>query len=70
MGVFHSLIHFPSIHKNIEFSDDYMAQSKELMTRTAEGLEISLHCAFQYKLIKEDLVKLWRLAQSDYENLF
>ena len=70
VGIFHSLIKFPSIHNNIEFSDEYQADATELKTRTAEGLELSVHCAFQYKLIKEDLVKLYRLTGGDYKNLY
>ena len=46
VGLFNSLITFPSIHKTIEFSDDKAAQSKPLRTRTQEGLELALHFAF------------------------
>jgi hypothetical protein len=46
VGIFNSLIHFPSIHKSIEFSDDTNAQQKALSTRTKEGLELHLHFAF------------------------
>jgi hypothetical protein len=41
-----------------------------LSTRTAEGLELQLHVAFQYKLIKEDIPKLYALAGLEYEALF
>ena len=53
VGVFYSLIHFPSIHKSIEFSEDTVAQQAVLSTRTAEGLELKISCAFQYQLVKE-----------------
>jgi len=46
VGLFYSLIHFPSIHKSIEFSDDTTAQQTALSTRTKEGLELHLHVAF------------------------
>jgi hypothetical protein len=46
VGLFYSLIHFPSIHKSIEFSDDTTAQQTALSTRTKEGLELHLHFAF------------------------
>ena len=46
VGLFSSLIHFPSIHKSIEFSDDKDAQQKALSTRTKEGLELHIHFAF------------------------
>jgi hypothetical protein len=41
-----------------------------LSTRTAEGLELQLHVAFQYKLIKEEIPKLYALAGLEYEALF
>ncbi len=46
VGLFSSLIHFPSIHKSIEFSDDANAQQKALSTRTKEGLALEIHFAF------------------------
>jgi len=61
VGLFYSLIHFPSIHKSIEFSDDTLAQQKQLSSRTKEGLELKLHFAFQYKLIKEELPAMYRM---------
>jgi len=70
VGLFYSLIHFPAIHKNIEFSDDVSAQQVALKTRTKEGLELHLHCAFQYQLKKNELPKLYRLAQLDFEPLY
>jgi hypothetical protein len=61
VGVFYSLIHFPSIHKSIEFSSDTVAQQSVLNTRTAEGLELKISCAFQYQLVKEKLPQMYRL---------
>ena len=46
VGVFYSLVHFPAIHKSIEFSDDQNAQQKKLQTRTKEGLALEIHFAF------------------------
>jgi hypothetical protein len=46
VGLFNTLITFPSIHKTIEFSSDPDASAPELKTRTKEGLELSLHFAF------------------------
>ena len=70
VGLFSSLIHFPSIHKSIEFSDDSAAQQKALSTRTKEGLELHVHFAFQYYLQKNNLPALYRLLQNDYESIF
>lgn len=67
VGLFYSLIHYPAIHKNIEFSDDWMAQQQALKTRTKEGLELHLHCAFQYQLKKTELPALYRMTQTDFE---
>jgi len=61
VGLFSSLIHFPSIHKSIEFSDDTAAQQKPLSTRTKEGLELHINFAFQYYLEKENLSQIYRL---------
>ena len=70
VGLFYSLIHFPAIHKSIEFSDDANAQQAQLSTRTQEGLELHLHFAFQYVLIKDDLPQMYQLLQNDYEAIF
>lgn len=61
VGLFYSLIHFPAIHKSIEFSNDASAQQAQLSTRTKEGLELHIHCSFQYQLVREDLPKMYRL---------
>ena len=70
VGLFYSLIHFPSIHKSIEFSDDSAAQQTALSTRTKEGLELHLHFAFQYVLRKSELPAMYRMMQNDYESIF
>ena len=70
VGLFSSLIHFPSIHKSIEFSDDSAAQQTALSTRTKEGLELHLHFAFQYALKRDKLPLMYRLLQNDYESIF
>lgn len=68
--MFYSLIHFPSIHKSIEFSADHTSQQKRLSTRTKEGLELDISFAFQYQLRKDDLPKLYLDTQTDYETIF
>jgi len=70
VGVFYSLIHFPSIHKSIEFSMDPIAQYKRLSTRTKEGLELDISFAFQYKLRKDDLPNLYLNTMTEYESVF
>lgn len=39
-----------------------------MQTRTAEGLSLSLHISFQYKLIREDIYKLYLLANVNYQS--
>jgi len=63
VGVFYSLIHFPSIHKSIEFSMDKGAQFQRLQTRTNEGLDLSLSFAFQYQLKKAELPMMYLQCQ-------
>lgn len=70
VGLFYSLIHYPAIHKSIEFSDDHIAQQGALKSRTKEGLELQVHFAFQYQLKKENLPTLYRYFQDDYEIIF
>lgn len=62
VGLFNKLVTFPQIHKTIEFSSEKGATATELRTRTKEGLELSLHFAFQYKLKKEKVPDLYALV--------
>lgn len=64
------LVYMPSTGQNIEFSDDNMADNRELKTRTKEGLELSVHCAFQYKIVEKDLLNLYKLSELNYEALY
>jgi hypothetical protein len=41
-----------------------------LQTRTKEGLELKISCAFQYQIVKEKLPDMYRLLQNDYEAVF
>jgi hypothetical protein len=52
IGPTKGFIVYPANLVTIEFSDSRRATSTALQTRTAEGLAISLHVSFQYKLIK------------------
>jgi hypothetical protein len=70
VGVFYSLIHFPATHKSIEFSLDKNAQFTRLQTRTNEGLDLSLSFAFQYRLIKKDIPKMYLQCQENYEAIY
>ena len=70
VGLFNSLIHFPSIHKTIEFSDDEVAQQAPLQTRTKEGLALTVHFSFQYQLRKNFLPDMYQMLYTDYEKIF
>lgn len=47
-----------------------MNKADPLQTRTAEGLALSLHISFQYKLIKDDIPKLYNMANINYQSTF
>lgn len=70
VGVFYSLVKFPQIYKTIEYSDEPSATDAALKTRTVEGLELTVHCAFQYQLDNKKLPDMYRLAGADYEKVF
>ena len=70
--MFYSLVHFPAIHKSIEFSDDRSHPNIQprLTTRTKEGLELDISFAFQYQIQKETLPQMYRMCQDDYEAIY
>ena len=60
VGITKSLIRYPKIIQAIEFSEnEETRKAPRLSTRTKEGLEIQVTCAFQYRLIREDLKKIY-----------
>jgi len=63
-------IEFPATQQTIEFSDSPTANSGPLRTRTQEGLALTLHISFQYKLIKEGIPALYDLSNLQYEQTF
>lgn len=70
IGPFSSLLKFPSIVQNLEFSNRTSATAPGLSTRTAEGLGLTLHVSFQYHLIKDKIPVLYKLANINYESLY
>ena len=50
IGPTKSFIVYPSSLVNTEFSDSKKATNEPLKSRTGEGLSISLHISFQYKI--------------------
>ena len=67
IGPWMSFITYPANLVTIEFSDSRRATSGALQTRTAEGLALSLHVSFQYKVNREDIGKLYNLANVNYQ---
>lgn len=70
IGLTHKFIEFPAVQRSVEFSDSYSASSGPLRTRTQEGLALTLHISFQYKLIKEGIPALYDLSNLQYEQTF
>lgn len=70
--MFYSLVHFPAIHKSIEFSDDRSQPNVQtrLTTRTKEGLELDISFAFQYQIMKDSLPLMYRMCQEDYDAIY
>jgi hypothetical protein len=67
VGVFYSLIQYNSTQMHIEFSNERQRTQTPILTRTSEGLELTLSCSFQYKLNKTLLPKFYRYYEKDYE---
>jgi regulator of protease activity HflC (stomatin/prohibitin superfamily) len=70
LGPVQRFIKFPATVTHIEFSDSPDAHAVPLETRTKEGLGLILHVAFQYKLYREDIPKLYKLTNVRYEETF
>jgi len=67
-GLWSTFIRYPAIQVPIEFSD--ASKRGKLQTRTKEGLDLSLHFSLQYQLIQDQLPKLYRLLETDYDRVF
>eukprot|EP00930_Biecheleria_cincta_P043312 TRINITY_DN29760_c0_g1_i2.p1 TRINITY_DN29760_c0_g1~~TRINITY_DN29760_c0_g1_i2.p1 ORF type:complete len:363 (+),score=62.18 TRINITY_DN29760_c0_g1_i2:81-1169(+) len=70
IGPLNAMLTFPSIVQTLEFSTRDSAKAMPLSTRTAEGLELHLHVAFQYHLKPDELPQLYTLANTLYEPLY
>lgn len=69
IGPWNSFVPFPSTVVNLEFST-FSARAGgngPLATRTKDGLSVTLHLAFQYRMELESLAKLYLLANVNYE---
>mmetsp|Transcript_12196 Transcript_12196/g.12216 ORF Transcript_12196/g.12216 Transcript_12196/m.12216 type:complete len:303 (-) Transcript_12196:37-945(-) len=70
VGPFKHFIKFPATVTHIEFSDRKERNAPPLETRTKEGLGLILHVAFQYKLHRHSIPKLYKLTNVRYEETF
>lgn len=70
LNPFKSFLIYPANLVTIEFSDSKTATSEPLQTRTAEGLGLTLSVSFQYKVIKNDIPKLYNLANINFHSTF
>jgi regulator of protease activity HflC (stomatin/prohibitin superfamily) len=70
IGPTKSFIVYPANLVTIEFSDSRKATNEALKTRTGEGLSISLHVSFQYKIMKEKIPDLYNLANINYQGTY
>lgn len=55
VGPFNKFITFPRDAKTVEFSTSGRAKENPLATRTNDGLALTLHFSFQYKLIRDSI---------------
>jgi len=65
-----TFITFPATVVTVEFSNDESAHNGPLETRTKDGLALELSLSFQYLVEKENVTKLYSLANRFYEPLF
>lgn len=70
IGPFAKFITYPSVAETVEFSYSNLAKERALATRTNDGLALTLHFSFQYRLIKDKLPQLYRDLRQTYEQTF
>lgn len=70
IGLGHTFITFPTNCVTIDFSNDPMAKNAPLVTRTKDGLPVTIEIALQYKLKPEALLQLYTELNIGYEAAF
>eukprot|EP00929_Paragymnodinium_shiwhaense_P093966 TRINITY_DN54319_c0_g1_i1.p1 TRINITY_DN54319_c0_g1~~TRINITY_DN54319_c0_g1_i1.p1 ORF type:complete len:353 (+),score=78.43 TRINITY_DN54319_c0_g1_i1:69-1127(+) len=68
IGPWNTFIAFPSTVVTVSFAQG--ESNGPLATRTKDGLSLTLHMAFQYRMEPEKLGELFRLSNLQYEPLF
>jgi len=70
IGPLKSFFVYPANLVTIEFSDTRGATADPLQTRTAEGLGLTLYVSFQYQITKNDIHKLYNMANVNYHGTY
>lgn len=72
LGLGNHFIKFPAMVKSVFFLDDMSpnTQGPALQSRTQDGLNVRLEVSFQYRLVFNDLYKLFTSLGPDYEKTF
>lgn len=72
IGPWQGMILFPSTVRNVEFSarGSGLANAPALRTRTSEGLDLTIHVSFQYKLKDASLYELYVAYKQNYQSVF
>lgn len=75
IGPWNTFVKFPSALQSIEFSNeerlgDLGVRYPPLHTRTKEGLALHMQVALQYQLRRDEVGKLYREFNQDYEQMF
>ena len=71
VGLTSSFLKFPATIQNVEFTNYPGAESVPIANvRTQEGLSVTLHIAFQYKLMKDKVGDLYNGFTNQYERTF
>lgn len=69
IGPWNQFIAFPSTVVTISFAEGFGGNGP-LATRTKDGLSLTLHLSFQYRMDPDSVAKLYSLANMQYEPLF
>jgi len=71
IGFWNTFVTFPATVQTIEFSErPWMHTAQALHTRTKDGLGLHLSISFQYRLVPDDIPKLYALTNTNYESLY
>lgn len=70
IGLGHKFIKFPRHYQTVSFSDEFGSNGQPIVTRTKDGLAVTVIMAFQYQLIPEELYDMYTEFNLEYERNF